>query len=251
MVPDGATLVIGGLMEDEDDYSIQGLPGLSQIPALGYLFGFRQKNEGRRELVVLLTPHIWSPDRMQSNCPNPNIGSPTSSDGKPGQIIAGDNSVSVVSAGMLAPRSGSPQPPGAAVGVQPTVALTSGSAAVPASRLIPPPRSPLITAQARTVPPGSQPNPAPAPASTQNKPQDSPPPRRRFFGSISDRFARRSDPQKPSQANPAAAKPASNVATDFNRSNGQSVRGPNPAIAPATAVVPARLLPPDQAGSAQ
>ena len=39
MVPDGATLVIGGLMEDEDDYQMQGLPGLSRIPALGYLFG--------------------------------------------------------------------------------------------------------------------------------------------------------------------------------------------------------------------
>ena len=54
MVPDGATLVIGGLMEDEDDYSLQGLPGLARMPLLGYLFGFRQKSEGRRELVVLL-----------------------------------------------------------------------------------------------------------------------------------------------------------------------------------------------------
>ena len=74
MVPDGATLIIGGLMEDEDDYSIQGLPGLARIPALGYLFGFRQKNEGRRELVVLLTPHIWSGD--QTAQPLPNMGVP-------------------------------------------------------------------------------------------------------------------------------------------------------------------------------
>ncbi len=59
MVPDGATLVIGGLMEDEDDYEQQGLPGLSRVPALGYLFGFKQKRDLRRELVVMLTPHIW------------------------------------------------------------------------------------------------------------------------------------------------------------------------------------------------
>jgi type IV pilus secretin PilQ/predicted competence protein len=71
MVPDGATLVIGGLMEDEDDYSLQGLPGLSRIPALGYLFGFRQKSEGRRELVVLLTPHVWSPDQAMAHGPLP------------------------------------------------------------------------------------------------------------------------------------------------------------------------------------
>jgi nucleoid-associated protein YgaU len=59
MVPDGATLVIGGLMEDEDDYQQQGLPAISRVPALGYLFGFKQKQDIRRELVVLLTPHIW------------------------------------------------------------------------------------------------------------------------------------------------------------------------------------------------
>ena len=46
MVPDGATLVIGGLMEDEDDFQMQGLPGLSRLPVLGYLFGSRQKTRG-------------------------------------------------------------------------------------------------------------------------------------------------------------------------------------------------------------
>ncbi len=39
MVPNGATLVIGGLMEDNDNYQITGLPGLSKLPILGYLFG--------------------------------------------------------------------------------------------------------------------------------------------------------------------------------------------------------------------
>ena len=73
MVPDGATLVIGGLMEDEDDFQMQGLPGLSRLPVLGYLFGNRQKTEGRRELVVLLTPHIWSPDLAMAHAPTPSL----------------------------------------------------------------------------------------------------------------------------------------------------------------------------------
>ena len=64
MVPDGSTLVIGGLIEDEDDYSYQGLPGLSRWPGLGFLTGINQKQEGRRELVVVLTPHIWTGDPM-------------------------------------------------------------------------------------------------------------------------------------------------------------------------------------------
>ena len=73
MVPDGATLVIGGLMEDEDDFNYQGLPLLSRFPALGFLIGVRQKQEGRRELVVLLTPHVWSPEQAMSHAPPPHV----------------------------------------------------------------------------------------------------------------------------------------------------------------------------------
>ena len=71
MVPDGATLVLGGLIEDEDDYNYQGLPILSRFPALGILTGVRQKTEGRRELVVLLTPHIWSAEQAMAHAPAP------------------------------------------------------------------------------------------------------------------------------------------------------------------------------------
>jgi type II secretory pathway component GspD/PulD (secretin) len=73
MVPDGATLVLGGLIEDEDDFSYQGLPLLSRFPALGFLTGVRQKTEGRRELVVLLTPHIWSPEQAMAHAPPPQV----------------------------------------------------------------------------------------------------------------------------------------------------------------------------------
>ena len=67
MVPNGATLVIGGLMEDQDEYQQSGLPGLSRLPILGYLFGTREKIDQRRELVVLLTPHVWSPGQGAGN----------------------------------------------------------------------------------------------------------------------------------------------------------------------------------------
>ncbi len=75
MVPDGSTLVIGGLIEDEDDFSYQGLPLLSRFPALGFLTGTRVKTEGRRELVVLLTPHIWSIEQAMAHAPPPHPGS--------------------------------------------------------------------------------------------------------------------------------------------------------------------------------
>ena len=126
MVPDGATLVIGGLMEDEDDYSIQGLPGLSRIPGLGFLFGFRQKNEGRRELVVLLTPHIWSPETGMPHSIDPaggipGIGGPTNPES--------DSTVGGAASGVPAIA---PLPAGASTGAMPrgadvSVALAAGA----------------------------------------------------------------------------------------------------------------------------
>src|SRR5262249_36601260 len=46
-------------------------PLLSRFPALGFLTGVRQKTEGRRELVVLLTPHIWTPEQAMAHAPPP------------------------------------------------------------------------------------------------------------------------------------------------------------------------------------
>jgi hypothetical protein len=38
---------------------------------LGFLTGINQKTEGRRELVVLLTPHIWSVEEAMAHAPAP------------------------------------------------------------------------------------------------------------------------------------------------------------------------------------
>jgi type II secretory pathway component GspD/PulD (secretin) len=81
MVPDGATLVIGGLIEDEDDYSYQGLPIASRFPALSFLTGINSKQEGRRELVVLLTPHIWSVEQAMAHAPAPPLNAAFSASG--------------------------------------------------------------------------------------------------------------------------------------------------------------------------
>ena len=61
IVPDGATVVIGGLMENIPQVTQTGLPYLSRIPYLGALFRDRQTTMTRNELIVLLTPRIWNP----------------------------------------------------------------------------------------------------------------------------------------------------------------------------------------------
>src|SRR5262249_40680308 len=58
MVPDGATIVIGGLMENEEETDEAGVLGLSRMPLIGPLFRDRTTNTTKRELIVLLTPRI-------------------------------------------------------------------------------------------------------------------------------------------------------------------------------------------------
>jgi general secretion pathway protein D len=58
VVQDGQTIVIGGLIRDDDSKSRQGIPFLYKIPLLGYLFGNTSNEASRSELVIMLTPHV-------------------------------------------------------------------------------------------------------------------------------------------------------------------------------------------------
>lgn len=55
---DGETIVIGGLIREDKKPEKSGIPFLSNIPILGYLFGYTRKFEERRELLVLITAHV-------------------------------------------------------------------------------------------------------------------------------------------------------------------------------------------------
>ena len=69
MVPNGATLVIGGLIDNQDDTTQSGIPGLNRLPLVGALFRNRTQNVIKSEVVILLTPRIWNPaDPEGLNC---------------------------------------------------------------------------------------------------------------------------------------------------------------------------------------
>lgn len=54
----GDTIVLGGLIQDNESASESGIPGLYRIPLLGKLFG-RTKNElSRTELLIMITPRV-------------------------------------------------------------------------------------------------------------------------------------------------------------------------------------------------
>ena len=58
LVSDGETAVIGGLTVTSVTVTKTGIPFLVDLPLLGKLFGFSQEQEERRDLLILITPHI-------------------------------------------------------------------------------------------------------------------------------------------------------------------------------------------------
>lgn len=58
LVNDGETAVIGGLTVTELTVAKNGIPFLVDLPIIGNLFGFTSRREIRRDLLILVTPHI-------------------------------------------------------------------------------------------------------------------------------------------------------------------------------------------------
>ena len=59
---DGATVLLGGLIQDNINDTSTGVPVLKDIPGLGYLFGTGEASRTRSELFVFLTPYIVTSD---------------------------------------------------------------------------------------------------------------------------------------------------------------------------------------------
>ena len=58
LVADGETAVMGGLTQTTVSVSKTGLPLLVDLPIIGHLFGVTQRSETKRDLLILITPHI-------------------------------------------------------------------------------------------------------------------------------------------------------------------------------------------------
>jgi general secretion pathway protein D len=59
-VASGESVVLAGLIRENNGRSTQGLPLLSKIPVLGAVFGLQNFNRTRTELVMVVTPRIVS-----------------------------------------------------------------------------------------------------------------------------------------------------------------------------------------------
>ncbi len=65
LVADGETAVMGGLTENTVTISKTGIPVLVDLPILGRLFGFTQRQEEKHDLLILITPHIVDDGQAQ------------------------------------------------------------------------------------------------------------------------------------------------------------------------------------------
>lgn len=54
----GQTVLLGGLIKQDNTQSTSSVPYLSQVPGIKWLFGRNSQSKGRTELLVLITPRI-------------------------------------------------------------------------------------------------------------------------------------------------------------------------------------------------
>lgn len=66
-VKTGQTILLGGLIQQNDNRESQGIPVLNDIPGIGSLFGTHTNSAGRTELIMLLTPHVISNEAESHN----------------------------------------------------------------------------------------------------------------------------------------------------------------------------------------
>lgn len=55
---DGETSILGGLIRDDERSTLDGVPGLSDIPVVGRLFAKNYRERQQTDIILTLTPHI-------------------------------------------------------------------------------------------------------------------------------------------------------------------------------------------------
>jgi general secretion pathway protein D len=119
---DGETNMLAGLIRDDERRVLNGIPGLSDVPVIGRLFGHRREERQETDIILTLTPHIirvlditeadLRPFRMGRDVivPAPDLPGGPPEPGKPGGGDAASPLAYVAPPG-LPPLLGTPLPP--------------------------------------------------------------------------------------------------------------------------------------------
>lgn len=55
---EGESNILGGLLQEQNNRTVSGTPGLGELPVLKYVFSTQQREVQHEEIVFLLTPHL-------------------------------------------------------------------------------------------------------------------------------------------------------------------------------------------------
>lgn len=128
---DGEVNLLGGLKQIQDNTTLTGIPGLSSIPVIKWLFSSKQVEKSSQELLIALVPHIVRrPDYSEEEMRGVAVGNAT--------VVKLNYAPRTEAAAQPAPKSAAPAPPGT-------------------------PSNPLVTPPASSNPPAAAPAPAPPP----------------------------------------------------------------------------------------
>lgn len=72
-VKDGETIVIGGLISEEETQSVRKVPVLGDLPMVGVLFRQSSSTKTKQELVIMITPHIVYDDEQMTEVKKENL----------------------------------------------------------------------------------------------------------------------------------------------------------------------------------
>jgi general secretion pathway protein D len=127
---DGEVNLLGGLKQTQESTSLTGIPGLSSIPVIKWLFSNKTVTKSSQELLIALIPHIVRrPDYSEENLRGVAVGNAT--------VVKLNYAPRAQEAAEAAPKSAVPP----AAGVPPVTA--------------PPPAAPPATAPPATAPPAA------------------------------------------------------------------------------------------------
>ena len=88
MVRDGETIVISGLTKQRTSVGDTGIPGLKDVPGLGWLFKTDARSEKMEEVLIFITPRILPPYQVASSSTPPPATTPGGKQ-KPGTDAVG------------------------------------------------------------------------------------------------------------------------------------------------------------------
>lgn len=78
-LPSGGSLVMAGLLQEDMRATIEGIPGVKDVPVLGQLFRSRNYTNNETELVIIVTPFLVNPTH-EANLLDPSEGFAPASD---------------------------------------------------------------------------------------------------------------------------------------------------------------------------